>query len=74
MGILDKNMLSYVNECFEAIFESVGKEGADILVNNVCVGTGVNDYQGYIERPTIENDLHGVGAFLLMCAEVARIN
>ena len=74
MNILDNSYLAYVNECFESIYESVDKAGKDILVNNVCVGTGVCDYKKYISRPTSENDLHGVGAFLLMCAEVARIN
>ena len=74
MGILDKSCTAYVNECFDAIYDSVEKKGDEIYVNKVCVGTGVKDYQGYIERPTVANDLHGVGAFLLMCAEVARVN
>ncbi|MDR1788493.1 MAG: glycoside hydrolase family 88 protein [Treponema sp.] len=38
----------------------------------ICVGTGVGDYQFYLERPTVENDLHGMGAFLLMAAEYHR--
>ena len=73
-NILDESFKSYVNECFEALDASVERNGEDILVKNVCVGTGVMDYQGYIDRPTSVNDLHGVGAFLIMCAEVARIN
>ena len=44
------------------------------LGNNVCVGTGVCNYLQYIGRPTSENDLYSVGAFLLMCAETAKIN
>lgn len=45
----------------------------DLFISGVCIGTGVLDYQGYIERPTSVNDLHGMGAFLLMCAEIAKI-
>ena len=74
IGVLEKQYIEYSNECFEAVYESVEKTNEDILVNNVCVGTGVCDYQGYIERPTSENDLHGVGAFLLMCTEIAKVN
>lgn len=74
MGVIGEDNIEYINECFEAIYNSIKKDGSDVIVNNVCVGTGVNDYCGYIERPTVENDLHGVGAFLLMCAEVSRIN
>ena len=74
LGILDESLKDYTNECFNALYESIEKRGEDIIVNNVCVGTGVCDYQEYIERPTSENDLHGVGAYLLMCCETARIN
>lgn len=44
----------------------------NLLLGGVCIGTGVLDYKGYIERPTGVNDLHGMGAFLLMCAEIVR--
>lgn len=74
MNILDSSFKDYANECFQALDASLEHDGENVLVNGVCVGTGVKDYQGYIERPTVKNDLHGVGAFLLMCAEVARIN
>ncbi len=74
MQIFDASYRSYANECFEALDASLERVGDDVFVTGVCVGTGVKDYQGYIERPTVANDLHGVGAFLLMCAEVARIN
>ena len=74
MGILDSNIKNYVNESFSAILRATEKRDQDIIVNNVCIGTGVCDYKGYIERPTSENDLHGVGAYLLMCCEVARMN
>ncbi|MBR2956759.1 MAG: glycoside hydrolase family 88 protein [Clostridia bacterium] len=43
-----------------------------ISIKGVCIGTGVSDYTYYINRPTTENDLHGMGAFVLMCAELAR--
>ena len=45
----------------------------DLLIGHVCIGTGVGDYQHYIERPTSINDLHGVGAFLYMIAAAEKV-
>ena len=42
-------------------------------MGGVCIGTGVGDYRHYCERPTSVNDLHGVGAFLLMCAQMETV-
>lgn len=33
----------------------------------------VGDYDHYIHRPVSANDLHGVGAFLLMCEECEQV-
>ena len=43
-----------------------------MLITSLCVGTGVGDYAFYCGRPTRANDLHGVGAFLIMCTEMQR--
>ncbi|MBO4733228.1 MAG: glycoside hydrolase family 88 protein [Clostridia bacterium] len=49
-------------------------ENGDIVVDKVCVGTCIESgtYEHYICREQIKNDLHGTGAFLLMCAEMQR--
>ncbi len=73
MNVIDDSYKSFVEECFDALDANVERVGEDVIVNNVCVGTGVCDMQGYFDRPTSANDLHGVGSFLLMCTEVARI-
>ena len=44
-----------------------------ILIGNICIGTGVGDLKHYYARPTSINDLHGAGAFLLMCTEAAQV-
>lgn len=41
----------------------------EFTVPRVCIGTGVGDYGFYVKRSAITNDLHGMGAFLLMCNE-----
>lgn len=49
----------------------LGEDAAGLRIEGVCVGTCVGDYAFYCARPTGVNDLHGVGAFLLMCTEAA---
>ena len=70
MGLMDASYLKYVKKGYEGVIGSLEFDGDALHVVGVCIGTGVCTYQGYIERPTSCNDLHGVGAFLLMCAEV----
>lgn len=43
-----------------------------LVVDNVCVGTCIDSgtYEHYITREKTQNDLHGAGAFILMCSEM----
>jgi unsaturated rhamnogalacturonyl hydrolase len=70
-GILDKAFLSNAKRGYEGVIRSLTWEDDDLQIGNVCIGTGVGDYTHYINRPVSVNDLHGVGAFLIMCTEVA---
>lgn len=76
MGVIEKEYLEAALSGFEAIireFTQLDDEG-NLLLSGVCIGTGVLDYEGYINRPTSVNDLHGMGAFLLMCSEIAKLD
>ena len=68
-GILPKELLKNAQRGYDGVIRSLTLDGDDLLIGNVCIGTGVGDYEHYIHRPTSVNDLHGVGAFLIMCAE-----
>lgn len=72
-GILSEEYLKYAQKGFEGVVNSLEWEGNDVLIGNVCIGTGVGDYQFYCDRPTCVNDLHGVGAFLIMCQEAHQV-
>ncbi|XID91258.1 glycoside hydrolase family 105 protein [Paenibacillaceae bacterium WGS1546] len=37
------------------------------VLPDICVGTSAGDYANYVSRPTGDNDLHGVGAFVMAC-------
>ncbi|MCR8657375.1 glycoside hydrolase family 88/105 protein [Paenibacillus endoradicis] len=43
------------------------------ILPKICIGTSAGDYQNYVTRPTSENDLHGVGAFILASVEMEKI-
>ncbi len=47
---------------------SLGPDGKTNLAG-ICVGTDVGDLAWYLARPRATNDLHGLGAFLLMNEE-----
>lgn len=47
---------------------SLGEHGLTNL-SGICVGTNVGDLQSYLSRPRRVNDLHGLGAFLVMNEE-----
>lgn len=73
MKVMDGALLEKAAEGFYAVIDRFAQiEGNDLLVSGVCVGTGVMDLKGYFDRPRVTGDLHGMGAFLLMCAEIAR--
>lgn len=70
IGVLDRTYLERARKAFAGVIGSLTWQGEDIQIGNVCIGTGVGDYDFYCARPVHVNDLHGVGAFLLMCTEL----
>lgn len=69
-GILSEEYMVYARKGYEAVIRSLSWEQDNLLVGGVCIGTGVGDYEHYCNRPVSENDLHGMGAFLLMCTQM----
>jgi unsaturated rhamnogalacturonyl hydrolase len=66
-GLLHQSYAKYAHRAYEGIIATLAVEGGDLILSKVCIGTEVGDYDFYIKRPTVQNDLHGMGAFLLMC-------
>jgi unsaturated rhamnogalacturonyl hydrolase len=52
---------------------SVGPDGLTDIVD-ICIGTNVGDLAFYLARPRATNDLHGLGAFLIMNELMAHLN
>ncbi|MBQ4451240.1 MAG: glycoside hydrolase family 88 protein [Clostridia bacterium] len=72
LGLMDGSCLEKARKAYEGVIRSLKQDGKDLLIGDVCIGTGVGNLEHYLNRPTSVNDLHGVGAFLIMCAECAR--
>lgn len=72
-GFLHKSYIRHISRAYEGVIKTLKFEGDDLIISNICIGTGLGNYQFYIDRPTVQNDLHGMGAFLLMCSEYQEL-
>lgn len=72
-GYLDEAYLEYAKKGYEGVINRLKWDENGMIIDNICVGTGIGNYQFYCNRPTSINDLHGVGAFLIMTSEVEKI-
>ncbi|WP_299095215.1 glycoside hydrolase family 88 protein [uncultured Metabacillus sp.] len=73
LGYLDEKYMEYAWKGYQGVINTLKfDENGNVLIGNICIGTGIGDYAHYIARPTSENDLHGAGAFILMCAEMSQ--
>ena len=73
MGYLKQDYLDNAWRGYDGVIRSLSfDEGGHVRIGHVCIGTGIGDYPFYVARPTSVNDLHGVGAFLIMCDEMNR--
>ena len=73
LGLLDEKYLHYAKKAYEAVVNSlVENDLGEVIIQGICSGTCIEEgtYEHYINCKTVENDLHGRGAFLLMCAEM----
>lgn len=71
MGLLDDSWLVFIQESFQGLLDHMTTEDeAGLHVHGICIGTSAGSYDYYVGRPTSEDDLHGVGAFLLAAMAV----
>ena len=67
-GYIDEKYKEVADKAFKGLAGAMEDDNnGGIIMPRICVGTGVGDYNYYINRPTGENDLHGMGALLLGC-------
>ena len=75
-GYIDKKFFAAAKRAYDRVIETLlpAPEG-EFSLGDVCVGTCIEEgtYDYYIHRARIENDLHGMGAFLLMIGEMGQL-
>jgi unsaturated rhamnogalacturonyl hydrolase len=66
-GFVDKSYLNVAKRGYAGVLSkiSLGSDGTPNLID-VCEGTNVADLPYYFARKRLTNDLHGLGAFLIM--------
>ena len=70
LGILDASYVDHADRAYRGVVSSLTYRGTDLQLGQVCVGTNVGDYEYYCARKTSVNDPHGMGSFLLLCAQI----
>lgn len=70
-GYLPSKYIESAYKGYSGVTSGITFDKAGYLeMSNICVGTGVGDFDYYVGRNTSKNDLHGIGAFILMCCEI----
>lgn len=73
-GYLDESYIKIAKESFEGIVRDIEITDGKLFMDKICIGTGVkHTYDLYLKRPVQINNLHGMGTFVLMCTEYARM-
>lgn len=74
-GYVDSSYEKKIMKAYEGLLDQMVKVDGDHLeLSGICIGTSAGGYDYYIERPTSENDLHGMGAFILACMALHDIS
>jgi len=72
-GLVEDEALAVAKKGYLGLLDAVIDEQDQFVLPHICIGTSAGDYENYVTRPTSENDLHGVGAFVLASVELEKI-
>ncbi|MFA9557856.1 glycoside hydrolase family 105 protein [Evansella sp. AB-rgal1] len=73
-GYVDEKYFEAAKKGYEGIvtrFIKVTPNGG-LALTGICIGTSIGVYEYYVDRETDENDLHGVGAFVLASIQMHK--
>ncbi len=72
-GVIGKEFAPVLEKAYQGLIDNLYyDENGYLVIDGVCMGTCIDagTYEHYINRKQVKNDLHGAGAFILMCAEM----
>ncbi|MNJ60555.1 Unsaturated rhamnogalacturonyl hydrolase YteR [compost metagenome] len=74
LGITDENALTAARKGYEGLIKVLEwDERGRLVLPDICIGTSAGDYENYVSRPKVSNDLHGVGALVMACVEMQSL-
>ena len=72
LGLLNESYIDAAEMGYKGLLKTVYlNNNGQLILPGICIGTGVGDYKHYVGRPRSENDLHGMGAFVMACTEMS---
>lgn len=71
-GVIGEEYREMIMKGYNGVLSKTDIDDGKLRLGGICIGTGVGVTEHYFSRPTSVNDLHGMGAFLLMCSEIHR--
>lgn len=73
-GLVGDGCLDAAKRGFEGLARVLQfDENGGFILPDICIGTSAGDYENYVTRPTSQNDLHGVGAFVMASVEMQSL-
>ncbi|AFC33904.1 YteR2 [Paenibacillus mucilaginosus 3016] len=72
-GAVGEECRAAAERAYQGLIGRTRTDEFGLVVPEICIGTSAGDYTNYVTRPVSENDLHGVGAFILACAEMQKL-
>lgn len=64
--LVDESNRAAVEKAYSGLLaQMVDVDDESFTLKGICIGTSAGIYDYYVGRPTSENDLHGMGAFIL---------
>ena len=66
LQLVDGSFEDVLKKAYSGLIEQMVEVKDDVAnLKGICIGTSAGVYDYYVGRPTSENDLHGMGAFIL---------
>ncbi|WP_410769553.1 glycoside hydrolase family 105 protein [Fontibacillus sp. BL9] len=73
-GVVEEDALAAAQKGFNGLTSVIEwDETGRFVLPDICIGTSAGDYENYVTRPKVKNDLHGVGAFVMACVEMQTL-
>ena len=70
-GIVGDEAVAAAKKGYEGLIKVLqSDEQGRLILPEICIGTSAGDYESYVTRPKVKNDLHGVGALVMACVEM----